>query len=135
MSENATINNEPIEVTTPAGGHKVVFKPFVTARMQLATRGVYLKHVSIDPRKFTSAKTEGMTEEEAGDLADFDKIPAEALTEIKNIGIQHMVVSVDGSKENILDTVLDMRTEDYDFILAEIEKINKATTIDDTKKK
>jgi hypothetical protein len=37
--------------------------------------------------------------------------------------ITAVIVSIDGSAENILDKVLGMRHEDYSFIMAELEKV------------
>ena len=45
-----------------------------------------------------------------------------------------MIVSINGSNENIVDTVLDMRDEDFNFIVAEIDKITWGIDEEDKKK-
>jgi len=37
--------------------------------------------------------------------------------------IELLIYSIDGKKEGILDMILDMRSEDYDFIVKELNKI------------
>ena len=41
----------------------------------------------------------------------------------ENARIEAVVVSIDGSEENILDTVLDMRVKDFEFVAEQAQKI------------
>lgn len=45
--------------------------------------------------------------------------------EVEQEMVRLLVKSVDGKTENILDTVLDLRSEDYEFIIASLNEITK----------
>ena len=122
-------------VETPFGEHKIVLRAFAPAQMTLETRAQYLKFVKIDPKKMMGKDQDKMTDEEKADLAEFDSIPAEAMANIKDIAIKYMVKTIDGTEDNILDRIREMHIDDYNFIVAEIDKIDKATTLTDTEKK
>lgn len=51
------------------------------------------------------------------------EIKGDKFVEAKKKAIEMIVVSVNDSKENIVDTVLDLRSTDYDFAMNEIDKI------------
>ena len=122
-------------VITPFGEHKVLLKAFPPAQMSLETRAQYLAFVKIDPKKMMGKDQTKMTEEEKADLAEFDSIPAEAMANIKDIAIKYMVASIDGDPTNILERVKSMHINDYNFIVTEIDKIDKATSLTDSEKK
>jgi len=122
-------------VITPFGEHKILLRAFPPAQMNLETRAQYLKYVNINPKKAVGKDQAKMTDEEKADMADFDKIPASAIAEIKDISIRHMVRSVDGTEDNVLERIKQMHLTDYNFIVAEIDKIDKATSLTDDEKK
>lgn len=136
MSNQAKASSfQDTTVETPFGEHKVVLRAFAPAQMSLETRAQYLAFVKIDPKKMMGKDQTKMTDEEKADLATFDSIPAEAMANIKDIAIKYMVRSVDGTEDNILDRVKDMHINDYNFIVDEIDKIDKATSLTDSEKK
>jgi len=47
----------------------------------------------------------------------------EATEQSKNIAVQKVVLSVDGKTENVLDLVLDMHKQDFEFVLKEVDKV------------
>lgn len=61
-----------------------------------------------------------------------DPVPMEDMDASTDKTIELMVVSIDGSRENILDTVLDMHSNDYDELMDKIEEITKP--VDKSKK-
>lgn len=125
-------------IETPFGGHKVLLAAFPPADMSLQTRAVMLEHMTFDTSKLKGKdqkQLKSMKEDEASDFVEFDRIPATAMAEIKNIAIKHMVKSIDGDPTNILERVKSMHIKDYNFIVEEIDKIDKATSLDDDEKK
>lgn len=123
------------EVITPFGEHKVLLRAFPPAQMNLETRAQYLAFVKIDPKKMMGKDEKTMTDAEKADLAEFDSIPAEAMANIKDIAIKHMVRSVDGSPDNVLERIKDMHLNDYNFVVDQIDAIDKATSLTDSEKK
>lgn len=123
------------EVITPFGEHKVLLAPFAPAQMSLETRAQYLSFVKIDPKKMMGKDQATMSDEEKADLATFDSIPAEAMANIKDIAIKYMVLAVDGNPDDVLGRIKKMHIDDYNFIVEEIDAIDKATTLTDSAKK
>ena len=100
---------ETKEVTTPIGEIKIVLKSFITGRESREIKGVYFKGV-----KF---KMEGQAAK--SDDIDMSKVTEDS----ENKAIEVVVVSVNGSEENKLDTILDMNVKDYDFVKDEVNKV------------
>lgn len=132
-------STEPVNVKTPVAGHDVVLKGFVTARMQLATRGVFLRYTHLNMGA-TKGKTKDQIEKmDQSELTSFsDEIPAEVINEINELTLQYMVLKVDGqdvNKDTVLDIVLEYPPEDYEFLVAECNKISKSSSVSDADKK
>lgn len=139
MSEQTSFSSDPVDFETPVAKHKIVLKGYVTARMQLATRGVFLGHTKINMKGMqgkSEAEIKNMKEDE---LTRFDdEIPASVINEINEITLRHMIISIDGQKgtqQEMLDTVLEMPPEDYEAIIEKCNDISKSTSLSDTKKK
>ena len=93
-------------VTTP-GGAVIELKTYITGREQRQLTGIFMKdglNIDIETQKITGIKS---------GVADLHQDEA----------FKIVVVSVNGSKENIIDTILDMRAEEYEFIVKEINKV------------
>jgi hypothetical protein len=143
MQDTNTTNLENVVITTPQGGHTVELRPFATGRLRKETRGVFLKYVSVDGTKFSGKSQDQL--KNLGDDSDFtkfaDSIPAEVMNEIKELTVKNMVVTIklaDGrvsnDRETFVDTCLDMSDIDYDFIVAECDKIAGSSDLSDKKK-
>ncbi len=138
MSEETTTkySTDPVTVKTPVAGAEIVLKGYVTARMQLATRGVFLRHTKLNmsaTKGKNEAQIKAMKDE---DLMTFDDdISAEIMNEVNELTVQHMVISVNGKTEDLLNECLELPPEDYDFIIKECNKISEATSLDDASKK
>lgn len=128
----AKLPTENVTLDLPRSGSVAIIKPYTTGRMNLATRAVFLKHMNVNPQ--SAAQGAEPTEQEARDAVQFDKIPGDAIDEINRITVQHMVVSIDGKTENVLDLCLDLPADDYDAIVAKCNEIDKATTLSKQKK-
>lgn len=125
-------------IETPFGGHKILLAAFPPAEMSLQTRAVMLSHMSFDPSKMQGKdkkQIKEMNEEDTKEFVDFDRIPASSMAEIKDISIKHMVLSVDGDPTDPLGKIKKMHINDYNFIVNEIDAIDKATSLDDDEKK
>ena len=100
---------ETKEVTTPIGEIKIVLKSFITGRESREIKGVYFKGVKFKMENQVSKS----------DDIDMSKITEDS----ENKAIETVVISVNESKENKLDTILDMHAKDYDFVKDEVNKI------------
>ena len=96
----------PKIIETPVGKNKVELKDFITGRESRVLRESLIKSATIDP------EGKGVT-----------KIDPSALNKSDDDKITLVVVSVDGKKEGILNTVLDMPKEDYEFVMDAIEEV------------
>lgn len=101
------MNRETKKISTPSG-REFELKTYLTARERNELRGVFLENVSVDP---------GTAQTKVGDLA------GSLLEKAEKKLIELVVVSYDGKTENILEGILDGSPEDYDFIVAEANKI------------
>lgn len=118
MSEKNTILSENIEIVTPVGKHKVELKTWITGRESMKLNQAMMKHMKVNQDSLKQIGQESKIEIESVDLPNLT-------AELNTASIEIYVVSVDGNKENVLDIVLDMLEEDYNFVLAEIEKHKK----------
>lgn len=96
------------EVITPIKKHKVVLKDYITGR-----EDEEIQKPITDIKFQMGAQGEGKAEINAG----------EALKLSKHISIEKVVISVDDKKEDILNLVMDMVKQDYQFVLKEVDKI------------
>lgn len=136
MSEtNTATGDQPIELITPKGKNKVLIRPYATARLRKATRGVFLKYASLDTAAFKGKSEKEIKEMNTGDLTKFkDEIPAEVVNDINESTIQYMVLEVDGKTEGLVDICLDMRDEDYNAIIEKCNEIAAETDLSEEKK-
>ena len=111
------------EIVTPIGQHKIKIKTWLTARERRDIRSVLLENVQF-----------AMKEGEENPVSDY-KLSANSLNQMQDKTLQTMIIDINGSTETILDTVLDMKEKDYDFIISEIDKITNDKIEAETKKK
>lgn len=128
----AKLPTEPVSLELPRSGKTALIKPYTTGRMNIATRAVFLKHLNVNPAQ--PADGEEPTEQEARDAVQFDKIPGDAIDEINRITVEHMVISIDGNTDKVLDQCLDLPADDYDAIVEKCNDIDKETTLSKQKK-
>ena len=104
------------KITTPIGNNTVELKAWLTGREKRAIMSVFLDDTVLGSENKLEVKGSRMIE-------------------AQNKTIEVVVASIDEEKDpkKILSKILDeIRSDDYDFILAEIDKI---TTTDISKKK
>ena len=97
-----------ITVETPSG-KQIVIKQYLTARERNDLRSIVAKKMVFDP-------TTGE--------AKMGEIGGDILFEQESKLVSLTVVEYDGSKENILERLLDSSPEEYDFVVAESGKTN-----------
>lgn len=97
-----------IELKTPAG-KAVTLRKFFTARQRNELRGVYLKHLKVNPQ---------------GGAAEMTDIGGEVVEIAERKLLELAVVSYDGITENVIDALLDTTPSEYDFIVAEAGKVD-----------
>jgi hypothetical protein len=95
------------KLTAPSGKEFEV-KTYMTARERNELRNVLLQ-------SFTANPNTGETK--------VGEINGELLEKSERKSIELALISYDGATENILDRILDGSPEDYDFIVAEANKL------------
>lgn len=107
------MERETKTIETPKGKHKVLVHTYLTGRESEKVQAPLLQAMAIQPQGI------GMSDMKMGKL-DVSKIQ-----ESTHKLIESMVLEVDGKKDKILDTVLDMHSDDTDFIVAELNNLIK----------
>lgn len=101
------MERETKKITTPIGKQVVEMKTYLTGREKRALTNIYLKgnlSFNLDDKDIKGFK---------GDI----------LEEAENFAWKTVIVSIDGKTENIVDTILDMRAEDYQAIVKAVNEI------------
>ena len=94
-------------IQTPSD-KEAVLKSYLTAGERNELRRIYLNNMEIGTEKEMPAIT---------------KISGSLVEEAEKKMIEIAVVSYDGNPENILGRLLDEKPEEYDFVVAEINKV------------
>lgn len=103
MSED----RETHQIITPQKGHVVVLRAWITGR----------EKQKIDGAMFKSITTSGEGKEMKPQMNEG------VISGQQNAGIETVVISVDGNELNVLDSVLDMRVKDFEFVAGIVDKI------------
>lgn len=99
------MEREKKTIKTPISGQEIVLKSWLTGREKREISNVFLSKA-----KFSGGKS------------NFD-VEGSALSELQDKQILIVVENINGSKENILEQVLDLKSEDYDFVIEKIEEV------------
>ena len=102
-------NREKKTAITPSG-HKVEMYTYSTGREAREIEGAYLKNCKM---------------EMVAGSPTLKEIDLSAQSTAEDAMIKLLVVSVNGSNDNILDKVLDMEKVDYDAIIKELNEVTK----------
>lgn len=103
------MDRETRKIKTPSG-KEVELKAYLTARERNDLRSVYLNNMKVGAD---------------GEMPVIKEIPGSIVEQSERKLIELAVVSYEGSPENILDRLLDGTPEEYDFVVAEANKIGK----------
>jgi len=104
MSEIETKN-----IKTPIDKHDVVLKAWITGRDKRTLRNIFLGGMKIGNSGQAESKAE----------------PSKLIEEAEDRAMELIVVSVNGKKEKVIDAILAMKAQDYDFVIAEINKVHR----------
>lgn len=110
------MNAQTKKITTPITKVEIEIKEWITGA---------------DAEYISEAILEGVKIKTEKNTANLDKFNMSALAEQTHREIEKFVVSVNGVKENILKTVMELPESDYEFVKEAIAKIRE----EDTKKK
>lgn len=107
----AKYETKTTQITTPVNGHVVEIKDWITGRDIEHINGAFFEGTKVKPTS-------------AGGV-EFGAIDLSKSTEVTHRNIQAWIVSVDGVKENVLEDVLNMHKDDYNFVVASIDEMSK----------
>ena len=96
-------------IETPVDKHRVVLASYITGSEKRQIRKALFENAE-------PIKTEGVENNRIGNLL---------IEAAENKSIEIVVKSVDAETDNVLQKVLDMKSNDYDFVLKEVDKITK----------
>lgn len=99
-------DRETYEVITPAG-RKVVLRSWITGR----------ESQDIDNAMFSGLKSTGDGKRLTPEIS------STMLSDQENASIKAVVVSVDNKNNDIVETVLNLRKSEYDFIIKEVNRV------------
>lgn len=106
------MERETKTITTPKMNVEVVLHTYITGREAEAIQDPLFKAMSVKPTR------EGK-EMQVGDI-DTSKV-----RESNHLALKFVVKSVGGNPENVVDALLDMPSEDYNFVVESVEEITK----------
>lgn len=115
------MERETKEIVTPIGKHKVVLYEWLTGRERRNIRSVLLEGINFEQSPDNEEASPGYN------------IQGSIINKAQDKSFESVIKSIDGKTEGIADIVLDMRDEDFDFIVLEVDKIT--TSIDKEAKK
>ncbi len=98
------------EIVT-SGGTKAVIKTYLTARESNQLKEVLYANLKVSMTDLATGKTA------------VQDIPASVLLEQERKALELLIVSLNDSKENLADRILDLPSSEYDAIIAEVNKI------------
>jgi hypothetical protein len=103
------MDRETKKFNTPNGA-EIEIKAFITGGEARQIQGVFL---------------EGMEMNIENGETKMNGLKGGVVNKAQDKTIELLVCSVNGKKENILDSVLNLRKEDFDFVIQEINKITE----------
>jgi len=105
------MDRETKTITTPLDKHVVVIKSWITGREKRALVKPFTEAVEVSVG--------------AGGKSEFKSKEAGSVIEkAANLVIETIVVSVNGKTEGILNLILDMKSQDTDFVVKELDKVS-----------
>lgn len=121
------MDRETKVITTPHSNIPVVVYTYITGREKRQLLNVYLNggNIGFDPDEKKVTGLRGELVQQSTDLAWRTLI-------VSFNGNKDGDVLADGTKFDVVEAILDLRSQDYNFI---VEEINKLTSDDDFEKK
>jgi ATP-dependent protease HslVU (ClpYQ) ATPase subunit len=97
-------------IETPIDKHKVEIKTYASGGEMEEIQGIFLDSMEMEVKPTLKGSAS-------------PKLKGSLVSKANHKALEMLIVSIDGSKENILQNALDMRSKDYQFIVDEINKI------------
>lgn len=116
------------EITTPVSGQKLKLKSWLTGRERREIKAILLQDVKIEASEKSESGNE--TEKTTASYA----VGGGVLQRMQDKAFETVIVSIDGSPEDVVNKVLDMREQDFNFVVKEIDAVTSAVS-DEVKKK
>ena len=101
------MEREIIKIVTPISKQEIVLKAWLTGREKRALNQPYMANLVED------ANGEMKPKEVTGDF----------INQVEDLAIKTIVVSVDGKTEDVLDLILDLKAEDFNFVVRAINNL------------
>ena len=106
------------KIKTPVDGHELELKAWLTGREKREISNLFLNSATM-----------------IGGKVDDLKITSDIVNKAQDLAFETVVISVDGKTENIIDAILDMKGDDFDFVVIEINKISGDQVEENVRKK
>ncbi len=97
------------KVITPVEKHEVVLKDYITGGEKRSLISIFLNDTELTGNEAGGGSIKGLK--------------GKLIEEAENLALKIVIVSIDGSIENIVSRALDFRAEDYTFLVNEVNKI------------
>lgn len=107
------MERETIKLTTPLG-KELIIKSFMNAKERNAIKSAFLEGIKIDPNDIGNEDSHVMKDVDASIMLKAEKRTFEQL-----------IISYAGSSENISDRLEQATPAEYDFVVAELNKVTK----------
>ena len=98
-------------IELPVSKAQIELKEWLTGREYEEMQGALYKAMKIKADPNTGIQT--------------SELDATVMSQMHHNGINAYVVSVNGNKEKVLDTILDMHQDDYQFVVKKVEELSK----------
>lgn len=112
------MERETKKIVTPISKQEVELKTWLTGREKRLLTNLFLDKATVSEGKVSDLK-----------------LTSEIINKAQDIAFETVVVSIGGKKGDIVNSILDMRGEDTDFIVSEINKITTGGVEDKVAKK
>jgi len=112
------MERDTLTIKTPKQGHSIVIKTYLTGREKRKVLSVFTKEMKIE-LVGGQPKPEGMN--------------ASLVENYENSAINETVISIDGNIDDLINRILDMPSEDYEFTLKEIYKVVNVSAFEEKK--
>lgn len=99
------MERETKKLKTPSG-KELELKSYLTARERNELRSVFLKGMAVEPN-----------------TAQIKEVSGAVVDEAEKKLLELAIVSYNGSAENVIERLLDSTPEEYDFVVAEANKL------------
>lgn len=113
------MDRETKTIVTPISKKEIVVKTFLTGREKRSLVNIYLQgNLSFNT-----------------DTKNISGIDNKLIDTEQDLSFETIIVSIDGSIENIVNTVLDMHSEDFEFVKSYVESVKTDKAFEEKKTK